>query len=228
MPLTSFIEVFFSKPPMSPRRLFLLSPAYAGGKRAGYLLREGADFELARQMHAQGGAPIGDVLAFLSGLYFRGKLAYARAFAAPPGGVAGGLVITPDRGLLPMDALVTLNDLRGMATVPVDAADARYREPLLRDAMELATALKEDDEVVLLGSIATGKYVDVLDDALCGRLRFPAEFVGRGDMSRGGLMLRCAAAGEELRYVPIAGACRRGKRPARLGPPVSGAQNPRR
>jgi hypothetical protein len=37
-------------------------------------------------------------------------------------------------------------------------------------------------------------------------------------MSRGGLMLRAAASGEELDYVPVAGAIRRGARPPRLVP----------
>ena len=71
---------------------------------------------------------------------------------------------------------------------------------------------------MLLGSIATGKYVDVIERHLGGRLRFPAEFVGRGDMSRGGLMLRCAQRRQPLEYIPIAGATRRGRRPPRLEP----------
>jgi hypothetical protein len=43
--------------------------------------------------------------------------------------------------------------------------------------------------------------------------------VGGGDMSRGGLLLRCVRAGRELVYVPVAGALRRGGRPARLERP---------
>jgi hypothetical protein len=35
-------------------------------------------------------------------------------------------------------------------------------------------------------------------------------------MSRGGLLLRCAADGRELGYAPVAGSARHGKRPARL------------
>src|SRR5262249_61742093 len=50
------------------------------------------------------------------------------------------------------------------------------------------------------------------------RLVFPAEFVGRGDMSRGGLLLRSARDRRELTYLPVAGAVRRGVRPARLVP----------
>jgi hypothetical protein len=58
--------------------------------------------------------------------------------------------------------------------------------------------------------------VDVLAPVLGDRLRFPAEFVGRGDMSRGGLLLRCVAEGRELGYIPLAGAARHGPRPPRL------------
>jgi len=47
---------------------------------------------------------------------------------------------------------------------------------------------------------------------------FPPAFVGRGDMSRGGLMLRCVDSGIELEYAPIAGATRNGRRPPRLEP----------
>jgi hypothetical protein len=66
-----------------------------------------------------------------------------------------------------------------------------------------------------LGSIATGKYVDVLLASFRDRLRFPSEFIGRGDMSRGGLMLRCAVDRHELSYIAVAGAIVNGKRPPR-------------
>jgi hypothetical protein len=107
-----------------------------------------------------------------------------------------------------------------MAGVPIDLAEPRYVEPLRRDVAALADALRREREVevVLLGSIATGKYVDPLLDAFGDRLKFPADFVGRGDMSRGGLMLRSARAGTALEYVPIAGALRKGKRPPKLDP----------
>ena len=54
----------------------------------------------------------------------------------------------------------------------------------------LAAEIGPDCDVVLLGSVASPKYVDVLTDIFGHRLRFPIEFVGRGDMSRGGLLLR--------------------------------------
>jgi hypothetical protein len=202
-----------------PSRVFLLSPAHCGGERARLLFRDGADFDLARRVRRAPGVPLGEVFSFLSGLYFRGKLAYAQAFAAPPAGRPGVYVITPSEGLRRHDEPTDLERLRRFAQVDIDTADARYHRPLRRDARALAEALEATCEVVLLGSVATAKYLEPLADALGDRLCFPAEFVGRGDMSRGGLLLRCVRAGRELRYVPVAGAARRGPRPARLGPP---------
>jgi hypothetical protein len=201
----------------SPTRVFLLSPAHCGGIRAGYLLNDSATFELARRVREPQGASLADVFAFLSGLYFRGKVAYASAFATPPPGVAGAQVITTNRGLVPTETRISVADLRDMGGVDIECDDPRYRWPLARDAKALARR-SDVDQVVLLGSVATGKYVDILLDALGDRLHFPAEFVGRGDMSRGGLMLRCAAEGKELAYIPIAGAVRRGQRPPKLEP----------
>jgi hypothetical protein len=200
----------------APARIFLLSPAHCGGERARLLLRDGADFDLARRVRRPPGVPLGEVFSFLSGLYFRGKLAYAQAFAAPPAGRAGVYVITPNEGLLRADEPVDLARLRRFAQVDIDADDARYHRPIRRDARQLAAVLGQADEVILLGSVATGKYIDPLGDALGDRLRFPGDFVGRGDMSRGGLLLRSVRVRRELAYVPVAGAVRRGGRPARL------------
>ena len=204
-------------PSGGPGRIFLLSPADSSGKRARLL--EDSDVDLARRLRARSGAPLGEVFSFVSSLYFRGKLAYGRAFARPPAGVAGVHVITPCDGLLPPETEVRLADLRRFAGVPIDPDEGRYRRPLLRDLAALAAA-SPSAEVVLLGSIASAKYVDLLRSVLAGRLLFPVEFVGRGDMSRGGLMLRCVASAEELRYLPIDGAVRRGPRPPRLRPLV--------
>lgn len=179
------------------------------------LLNERAQFELAVRLR-QNGAPLGEVFAFMSGLYFRGKLAYAHAFAAPPSGLGGSYVIAAGRGLVPPEKPVSLQDLREIAEVPIDAADPRYREPLDRDARALVQLIPPPCEIVLLGSVATAKYLDPLTGILGERLLFPEEFVGRGDMSRGGLMLRCAASGMELKYVPALGATRHGPRPAKL------------
>jgi hypothetical protein len=200
------------------QRIFLLSPAYAGGERARMILREQARFPLARRLRGKSGAPIADVFTFLSGLYFRGKIAYATAFARPARGTPGVLVITPTRGLIGARTRIRLDDLREFAEVDIHESDPRYRLPIERDARRLATKLPTQSEVVLLGSIATGKYVEILLANFGDRLRFPAEFVGRGDMSRGGLMLRCAVDGQELSYVPVAGAIVNGKRPPKLAP----------
>lgn len=199
-------------------RIFLLSPAYAGGRRAQMILNERAQFDVARQLRSKEGATIAEVFTFLSGLYFRGKIAYANAFARPIGNRAAVLVITPTRGLLDARTRITLDDLREFAAIDIDQDDPRYRKPLERAVRRLAKELSTRAEVILLGSIATGKYVDVLVDNFRERLRFPADFVGRGDMSRGGLMLRCAADGQELRYVPVLGTIVKGKRPPKLEP----------
>jgi hypothetical protein len=197
-------------------RTFLLSPAYAGGRRAQMLLSERAEFHLARRLRDAETVSLGEVFAFLSGLYFRGKLAYANAFARPdPSRV---LVITPTRGLVPAGTPVTLSDLREFAEIDVEEGGPRYRKPLERDLRRLVRQLSPRCEVVLLGSVATDKYLSVLLDILPERVRFPAEFVGRGDMSRGGLLLRCAIDGTELDYIPVQGAVRKGKRPPKLEP----------
>jgi len=199
-------------------RIFLLSPAYAGGKRARMILSERAQFDLARKLRSKHGATIGEVFTFLSGLYFRGKIAYATAFARPPRATPGVLVITPTRGLINARTRIHVDDLREFATVDIHQSDPRYRLPIERDARRLSTQLSAQSEVVLLGSIATSKYVEVLLANFGERLRFPPEFVGRGDMSRGGLMLRCAADGQELSYIPLAGAVVNGRRPPKLAP----------
>lgn len=183
------------------RQIFLLSPANCAGKRAGFLLRSDGRSALAQRLRSGVGAPIGEVFSFMSGLYFRGKLAYATAFANPPEGCAGVQVIVPGWGLRSATATIDLEVLRAIAAVPVDPTDARYLEPLRRDAARLAEHLQPEDAIVLLGSIATAKYIEPLQEILGSRLRVPREFVGLGDMSRGSLMLKCAAARSELTYI---------------------------
>ncbi len=136
----------------------------------------------------------------------------------PARGTPGVFVITPTRGLLDARTRIHLDDLREFATVNIHEDDSRYRLPIDRDAQSLAKKLPLESEVILLGSIATAKYVDVLLANFRDRLRFPSEFIGRGDMSRGGLMLRCAVDRQELSYVAVAGAIVNGKRPPKLAP----------
>ena len=196
----------------------MLSPASTGGQRAGFLFNERARFDLAVQLRTPAGAPLGDVFSFLSGLYFRGKLSYARVFARAPEGVPGVLVITPSEGLRSPDIALDLPRLRKYAEVPIDLGEPRYRKPLERDAKRLFKLVGRNCDVVLLGSVATGKYVEPLTAVFGDRLLFPTAFVGRGDMSRGGLLLRAAADGQELAYAPVAGAVRHGPRPEKLTP----------
>ena len=192
--------------------VFLLSPANTAGKRAGILMNPGAEFELAKRLRNDE-LTLGEVFSFLSGLYFRGKLAYARKFATSPENI---FVITSNRGLVSPDTVVDLDELREFAAVPIDPAEPRYTRPMLASARELATRMGAQDQVVLLGSIATRKYTEPLGEVFGERLVFPAEFVGRGDMSRGGLMLRSVLAGKELDYIPVATAVRKGARPPKL------------
>ena len=201
-----------------PPTVFLLSPASTSGRRAAMLLRDSAQFPLARALRSPGGAPLGDLFSFCSSLYFRGKLTYARAFGRPPAGLCGAFVITPGEGLRDPAEPVTLARLRRYDEVRIQPSETRYLEPLLRDAHALKTLAGPDCRIVLLGSIASARYVEPLLDVFGERLVFPPTFVGRGDMSRGGLLLRCADAGEELDYQPVLGAQRHGPRPARLPP----------
>ncbi len=159
---------------------------------------------------------LGELFSFVSGLYFRGKLAYAGAFARPPAGAEGVLVITPDEGLLPATERVSLARFQRFAAARIDASNPLYAAALRRDAERLVADLAPECELVLLGSVASGKYVDVLGPVLGDRLHFPAAFVGRGDMSRGGLMLRCVQQAQELEYVPVNTTPRHGPRPNRL------------
>lgn len=197
---------------MAAPRIFLLSPAHLGGVRGRLLLGDRAGFELATKLRTEG-VPLGDVYRFVSQLYFRGKLIYAQTFAVPPVGLHGCYVITPGRGLVVPETIVTQRDLCEMAAVDIDHRNDPYRAPLLRDARAMVDT---KSDVVLLGSIATDKYLKPLLEVFGERLLVPIAFAGRGDMSRGGLLLRSAQSNSELDYAPAESAARRGPRPARL------------
>ncbi len=199
-------------------RVFVLSPANCNGLRAQWVLRKNSRLELAQRLRSSG-APLGEVFSFLSALYFRGKLAYASAFARPPSECAGIFIITPSAGLVPHDTVIRYPRLRGFGRVPIHVKNRLYCSALRRSARKLAAAMTADCEVILLGSIASGKYLDVLAPIFGSRLRFPAEFIGLGDMSRGGLLLRCVREQSELNYIDAAqlfdaaGKRSRGKKP---------------
>ena len=113
-------------------------------------------------------------------------------------------MITASQGLLSPERIITRQDLLDISSAPVDANDPRYRIPLERDARILCDAMGEHCEAVLLGSIATPKYVEPLSSVFGSRLMYPADFLGLGDMSRGALMLRCAREALQLQYSPVA------------------------
>jgi hypothetical protein len=186
-------------------RVFLLSPASCSGVRARWILGTNSRSEIAMRLRSDEGAPLGEVFCFLSALYFRGKLAYARAFARPPKRGRGVLIITPSRGLVADDAAVRLSTLRGFARVPISKRNPLYRRALVRGVKALAAGVGPECEIVLLGSIASGKYLDILTGVLGDRLRVPAEFIGRGDMQRGAMLLRCVEEKRELDYIPVTG-----------------------
>lgn len=207
-------------PDSRPPRVFLLSPANCNGTRGAQALSPRSHSDVAQRLRSPEGIAIGELFSFVSGLYFRGKLTYALRFAVPPETgnpiVGNGVhVITPNAGLRSPQTRVTAAVVRRFLAQDIDADDRKYRRPLEQSALALRREVGECD-VVLLGSIASPKYVDALLDIFGARLHFPVDFVGRGDMSRGGLLLRHAAAEAELPYVPIAGAIRHGRRPPKL------------
>jgi hypothetical protein len=192
--------------------IFLLSPANLAGQRAAMVFNPRATFEAARNLRSPAGATLGEVFSFVSGLYFRGKATYAAAFGrAPPHGSAA-LVITPCEGLRPIDDSVTLDQLRDWSSVPIDARNDAFTEPLVAHAEQLERAHGATARIVLLGSVASDKYVRPLTRVFGDHLLFPTTFVGRGDMSRGALLLRAARAGRELDYQCVEGAARHGRR----------------
>ena len=200
----------------SPGRVFLLSPARAGGPRYKMLVREQAGFDLAVNLR-QGSATIGEVYAFISGLYFRGKLAYTEAFRASPPGIPPALVIVPGAGLVPPDTPVDIEQMRAIAEVPVDEDNPAYRNVLVRAASLIDQHAGPACHYVLARAVSRARNIPrhslkSSESVSC----FPLDFVGRGDMSRGGLMLRCASSGAELTYTPVLGAVRHGVRPPKL------------
>jgi hypothetical protein len=188
-------------------RIFILSPANCNGLRARWVLKKSSRSDLAVRLRSAG-VSLGEVFTYLSALYFRGKLAYARNFAEPPSSCPGILIITPTAGLLAHDTLIRLSRLRGFGRVPIHVKNQTYRAALRRSAKDLVNQLGTECQIVLLGSVATGKYLDILGPIFGTRLRTPAEFVGLGDMARGGLLLRCVRENRQLNYVEVASVVR--------------------
>jgi hypothetical protein len=185
------------------KRVFVLSPANCNGMRAHWILRKNSRSELAQRLRGNG-APLGEVFSFLSALYFRGKLGYARAFAEPPSDCPGILIITPTAGLVPHDTMIRLARLRGFSRGRIHVKNRHYCSSLRRSATKLAGQMGSDCELVLLGSLATGKYLNILRPIYGSQLRVPEQFIGLGDMSRGGLLLRCIRDHRQLTYIDAA------------------------
>lgn len=182
-----------------PATVFLLSPANLGGLRAKQLMSPRAKFEAAQLYQSPEGVPIALAFAFMSALYFRGKITYALHFAEP----SNVYVIAPGFGLVPPDWRITRERMKVLQRTEVDVRKRNYRQPLERDAKALAASLPDGAQIVLLGSVASGKYVDILWPIFGERLVFPSMFAGLGDMSRGGLLLRAARANRELEYTSL-------------------------
>jgi hypothetical protein len=166
------------------------------------------------------------VFSFLSGLYFRGKLEYARAFADTPGEETGGVyIITMTDGLVSPDARIWLQDLERYAVCREGAAAAI--STLEGTARALVQRIGGDGDVVLLGSVGTGKYTDLLAPIFGERLLFPRDVLHIGQLARGALFLSRAREGRELEYIPVSEIMRAGRRasirPGSTPPPVERA-----
>jgi len=181
----------------------LISPANLSGQRGQLLLGGESPSPLAQRLRSREGAPLGEVFAFVSGLYFRGKASYARRFARAENGAPAAFVMTAGGGLVSLDEPVDLARLRGWAAVSIHEDNPSFTAPLHRHASGLVDKHGTDARVVLLGSIATQKYLAPLLEIFGERLFFPSEFRGRGDMSRGSLLLRAVREERELDYAPV-------------------------
>jgi hypothetical protein len=188
--------------------IFLLSPANLSGKRGQMLLDPEARSALARKLATQG-APLAEAFSFVSGLYFRGKVAYAAAYGRAPAGVPSAYVMAAGGGLLGLEQVITAARIRAWRDVSVSEHNPHFTAPLLRQCSALVDQHEADARFVLLGSIASNKYVTPLLEVFADRLLFPASFAGKGDMSRGSLMLRSVREQRELEYVRVASTRRR-------------------
>jgi hypothetical protein len=106
-------------------------------------------------------------------------------------------------GLMLPEAIVTLSDLLRISAPSIDAKNSHYRLPLDSDLLRLREVVHQETEVILLGSVATPKYITPIREVFGERLLFPQEFLGLGDMSRGSRLLRCCEQGLELAYLPV-------------------------
>jgi hypothetical protein len=196
--ITSPIRAAATEPVPAHARIFLLSPANVSGIKGQRLLNPTGDSELALRLR-NSGATLGEVYRFISSLYFRGKLDYAQRFQNPPRGIAGVQIIT-GAGLMLPETVITLRDLLRISATSIDERNSDYRRPLDSDLLRLRERVGDETEIILLGSVATSKYITPIREVFGKRLLFPRDFLGLGDMSRGSILLQCCAQGAELEY----------------------------
>ena len=198
---TSPVRAAAAEPVPAHARIFLLSPANVSGIKGHRLLNSTRDSDLALHLR-NSGATLSEVYRFISSLYFRGKLDYAQRFQNPPRGIAGVHIIT-GAGLMLPETVITLSDLLRISATSIDEKNSDYRRPLDSDLLRLRERVGDETEVILLGSVATSKYITPIREVFGKRLLFPRDFLGLGDMSRGSILLRCCAQGAELEYRPV-------------------------
>ena len=132
----------------------------------------------------------------MSGLYFRGKITYARKFGR-------AFVITPDQGLIPAETTITSQVLIRFADAEIDLGNPGYRTPLEQTARALADEAGARCAVRAARQRRVGEICPGAERRFSVRgSSFRRTFVGRGDMSRGGLLLRAAAASAGARLHP--------------------------
>jgi hypothetical protein len=206
---------FAGETPSAPN-IFLLSPADASGRRGQMLLSQKSQFELAHRLRTKG-ITLGEAYSFMSSLYFRGKLAYATAFASQIHNLLSIQIITPSRGLLPPRTTLSLADFLDLGVERILEKNPRYRDPLERDLRKLSESLGEDGKVIFLGSLGTKRYIPLLKEILGHRILVPRDFLGMGNMRRGAVLLRCVREHCQLTYVTLASAEELMRKP-KLGP----------
>jgi hypothetical protein len=189
---------------LEPACIFLISPANLSGRRGAMLFAPGSQFPLAQKLRSAEGAALGELFSFVSGLYFRGKLAYAQAFGRAPAGQPAAYVMSAGGGLCTPEEPISLERLRRWAQVSIHHDNPHFTAPLIRHASALLDRSLPGTRFVLLGSVASDKYVEPLRAVFGDGLLFPSPFAGLGDMSRGALMLRAVRDRRELAYAPIA------------------------
>ena len=133
----------FGNTSIKAERIFLLSPANIGGIRGSGLMSGLMRSDLATRLQTKG-APLGEIFSFVSGLYFRGKLAYSQKFAKVTDGVRPVYVITASAGLIPYETVVTLDRLLEICRVAKERLNPNSRRILL-GLGEYEAAIPVDD-----------------------------------------------------------------------------------